>query len=76
MKKASQLRIVAIRNVDLAALQTQVAAFLAGPDGMTAAESGVIDEAALGQAAFISGTTPQYVFDGFAWSVFIFVTSG
>lgn len=76
MKKASQLRIVAIRSVDLAALQTQVGKFLAGPDGMTALESGVIIEAPLGQAAFISGTTPQYCFDGFAWSVFIFVTSG
>jgi len=73
--KAAQLRTVILTNADLVALQAALDKFRSG-QALTAVDSGVVAYDAVGQQQTVSDAAPQVFFDGFNFTVFLFVTSG
>ncbi len=73
--KAGQLRTVILTNPDLVALQAALDKFRAGK-ALTAIDSGVIAYDAAGQLQLVGDAAPQVFFDGFNFTIFLFLTSG
>lgn len=71
--KAQILRTVIISLTDLVAVHTALDLLQSG-SGLTAVQSGVDDEDPIGNLTLIG--EPRVLFDGFKYTVFLFVTTG
>ena len=72
LPRAQQLRTVILSLDDLTDVQDALDK-LANNKALTAGESGLVAVEAIGNATLLG--SPQVVFDGFKFNVFIFITS-
>lgn len=71
--RAQKLRTVIIAQANLVDVSTALA-LLSNGSGLTALQSGVVAENPIGDLTLVG--EPQMVFDGFRYTVFLFVTTG
>lgn len=72
-QKAQYLRTIIIALADLVAVHTALDLLQSG-SGLTAVQSGVADEDPIANLSLIG--EPRVLFDGFKYTIFLFVTTG
>lgn len=73
--RAQQLRTIILQNADMVLLQDALDKLREGKD-LTAGESGVSAVDNIQNVALASDAPPEVYFDGFKFTVFLFVASG
>ncbi len=73
--KAQQLRTLILQNADPVALQSALDKLRDGKD-LTALDSGTVAYGNIQNVPLASDAAPQVFFDGFTFTVFLFVASG